>query len=260
VDQQQTRTRAIWIGIGGIAFLFVAIVVIGGYYFEWKWTGYPKRTPWDWLKVLAVPITVGAAVPLLNWLQKKREQDVENQRAQDEALQAYFDQMSKLLIKNRNPPSVELDNASKAVARTWTLTVLETLDSGEGGRHKRRVLRFLYEAGLIGKKEDGQKARAAVVDLSRASLDDADLSGANLRGVDLSGAVLGKANLSGTDLSGANLRKVRKRVKDSKDKVTLEFLTNQELDDKGPTLEGATMPNCRKYEDWLESKGRGEDG
>jgi hypothetical protein len=40
----------------------------------------------DLLKVVAVPITIGAAVPLLNWLQKKRELEVENQRAQDEAV------------------------------------------------------------------------------------------------------------------------------------------------------------------------------
>lgn len=41
----------------------------------------------DLLKALALPITIGAAVPLLNWLQKKRELEIENQRAQDEALQ-----------------------------------------------------------------------------------------------------------------------------------------------------------------------------
>ena len=40
----------------------------------------------DLLQALAVPITVGAAVPLLNWLQKKRMLEIENQRAQDEAL------------------------------------------------------------------------------------------------------------------------------------------------------------------------------
>ena len=56
-------------------------------------------TLWNVLKVLAVPITVGAAVPLLNWLQKKRELEIADRRAeadregaehraQDEALQA----------------------------------------------------------------------------------------------------------------------------------------------------------------------------
>ena len=36
------------------------------------------------LKALAVPITLGAAVPWLNWLQKKCELEIEDQRAQDE--------------------------------------------------------------------------------------------------------------------------------------------------------------------------------
>src|SRR5919112_693903 len=58
---------------------------------------------WNLLKVLAVPITVGAAVPWLSWQQKKREQEVETQRAQDEALQAYLNQMSQLLIDKKRP-------------------------------------------------------------------------------------------------------------------------------------------------------------
>ena len=210
------------------------------------------KTMWAVLKVLAVPITVGAAVPWLNWLQKKREHEVENQRAQDEALQAYFDQMSKLLIENRNPAGGELDNASKAVARALTLTVLDTLDSGEGGRHKRRVLRFLYEADLIGKKEDGEEDLTAVVDLSRASLVDADLHGANLRGVNLSGADLGHTNLKETDLSGADLTDARKRV-NKKKTVPLDLLPDKELAQKGPTLDGATMPGGQKYEEWKET-------
>src|SRR5919202_6456594 len=61
------------------------------------------KTDWQLLKVLAVPITIGAAVPLLNWLQKKRELDVEHQRAQDEALQGYLDQISKLLTEGEHP-------------------------------------------------------------------------------------------------------------------------------------------------------------
>jgi hypothetical protein len=56
------------------------------------------RTVWDVFKVLAVPIAVGAAVPLLNWLQKKRELDVADQRAQDDALQAYLGQMAQLML------------------------------------------------------------------------------------------------------------------------------------------------------------------
>src|SRR5215207_6216657 len=142
-----------WIRIA----IAVGILIIGGLLILDVVSSISGIKLWNLLKVLAVPITVGAAVPWLNWLQKKRDLEVENRRAQDEALQAYFDQMSKLLINNRNSAGVEFDNAFKAVARTWTLTVLDTLDSGKGGRHKRRILRFLYEADLIGKKEDGEE-------------------------------------------------------------------------------------------------------
>ncbi len=37
-------------------------------------------------------------------------------------------------------------------------------------------------------------------------------------------------------------------------------ITNEELEQQAASLEGATMPNGQKYEDWLKSKGRGEDG
>ena len=37
-------------------------------------------------------------------------------------------------------------------------------------------------------------------------------------------------------------------------------ITNEELEQQAASLEGATMPNGQKYEDWLKSKGRREDG
>lgn len=79
----------------------------------------------EWLKVLVVPITVSAAVPWLNWLQKKREQTVEHQRAQDEALQAYLDKMSELLSPER------------VTARAQTLTVCEARPVRGGAKEGR---------------------------------------------------------------------------------------------------------------------------
>jgi uncharacterized protein YjbI with pentapeptide repeats len=97
------------------------------------------------------------------------------------------------------------------------------------GDRKVNVVRFLYEANLIGKTYDGWDSFAVVVNLSRANLSDANLSEANLRGADLSGADLGDAKLSGTDLRDANLKGVRKRSKDPADK-SLTFLSNEELE------------------------------
>ena len=294
--------------------MFVAIVVFGGYYFEWKWTGYPKRTPWDWLKVLAVPITVGAAVPLLNWLQKKRELAVEHQDAQDEALRAYLDQIGQLLLDKATPlrESKEGDEI-RTLARARTLTVLELLDASR----KTSVMRFLVESVLIQKEEGANEghvtnqpvitlsganlrgfgliradlrgatlrwanlsgaylrranlSRANLRDvtlsgeayliranLSEASLKDANLSGAllilaNLREANLKRANLSGANLSRANLSRANLSRANLSHADVSDAIGF---TEEQLQEQARTLEGATMPNGQKYEDWIKGKGR----
>ena len=59
-----------------------------------------------------------------------------------------------------------------------------------------------------------------------------------LGGADLSGADLNTADLKGATLGNA------------------KGVTNQELEQKAKSLEGATMPNGQKYEDWLKSKDR----
>jgi uncharacterized protein YjbI with pentapeptide repeats len=71
--------------------------------------------------------------------------------------------------------------------------------------------------------------------------------GASLLAEPLSGADLGEADLSGTDLSGTNLRGAT-------------GVTDLELERQARSLEGATMPNGQKYEDWLKDKGSREDG
>jgi sortase A len=88
-DWHPTREQKLW----AVRIAIVLVVVLGILTF----IGLPFGiTLWEWLKLLAVPITVGAAVPLLNWLQKKRELDagqlqkereleVENQSVQDAA-------------------------------------------------------------------------------------------------------------------------------------------------------------------------------
>ena len=84
-------------------------------------------------------------------------------------------------------------------------------------------MQFLVEADLVQRVE----GRDPII-----SLRGADLSGADLNTADLKGAVLGNA----------------------------KGVTNQELEQKAKSLEGATMPNGQKYEDWLKSKDRAEDG
>jgi uncharacterized protein YjbI with pentapeptide repeats len=138
---------------------------------------------------------------------------IEEQRAQDAALQAYLDQMSQLMLEGGLGGS-EGGNEVRTLARARTQTVLARLDS----RRKGSVVQFLYEASLIEKDNPAvslSKVGLRDADLSKLDLSDANLSGAELQDANMSGAILNDAdlidaklirtNLSDAHLSGANL-------------------------------------------------------
>src|SRR5215218_4156153 len=117
--------------------------------------------------------------------QRERELAVAQQRSQDEALQAYLDQMGELLLNEDRSLYRSTDgDPLQTLARSRTLAVLSTLD----GARKGNVVQFLYESGLITKGRP-------VVNLAGADLSEADLSEANLADANLSEADLGRANL-----------------------------------------------------------------
>jgi uncharacterized protein YjbI with pentapeptide repeats len=90
----------------------------------------------------------------------------------------------------------------------------------------------------------GEDASRAQDNINLPAVDVSE-TGADLSGADLSGADLSGADLSGADLSGADLENAT---------VSKEQLARCE------SLEGATMPNGQKYEDWLKDREvRGED-
>jgi uncharacterized protein YjbI with pentapeptide repeats len=174
---------------------------------------------------------------MLQPLRGKNERQLEEQRAQDAALQAYLDQMSQLMLGGNLRDSEE-DSEVRTLARARTRTVLARLD----GQRKGRVVQFLYEASLIVREHPVvslsdvrlRGADLSHLDLSGAALSGADLSSADLNDADLSGAnlretYLVETDLSDTDLSGANLRDARGVT----DKQLLQ----------AKTLEDTTMPD-----------------
>jgi uncharacterized protein YjbI with pentapeptide repeats len=177
-----------------------------------RWTGFRGMTLREWLQLLIVPFALVVISFVFTMQQDARQQAIEDkraeaerdlaeQRAQDEALQAYLDQMSNLLLE-KNLRESEEDSEVRTLARARTLTVLGRLDTSR----KTEVMRFLSEADLVG-SVDG---RDPVIGLMDADLSGADLSGANtsdgdLSEANLSGADLIRADLSGADLSGADL-------------------------------------------------------
>ena len=130
------------------------------------------------------------------------ERELGERRAQDEALQAYLNQMGSLLLV-RDLRNSEEDNEVRTLARARTLTVLDIL----GGERKRAVVTFLYEARLI-------EAPNPIVDISGADLQAAQLQLNPYVGVDLHGTYLNDgpdkdhrgALLYDCDLRDADLR------------------------------------------------------
>jgi uncharacterized protein YjbI with pentapeptide repeats len=253
----------------------------------WARTGFGDKTLWDLLQLLIVPLVLVGIGLLFEMQQAERQQGLEKQqqaledrraeaerelaeqRAQDEALQAYLDQMSTLLLEKDLRFSTE-DNATedskeaRTLARARTLTVLARLDPSR----KADVMQFLVEAELVQKVEGSEP----IISLEGASLRGADLSDAGPSAPTLSeqseqfqaaqealeeagaspraaragaryaiqessafqvGADLSGADLSDADLSGANLRDAR-------------GVTDEQLD-QAASLEGATMPDGSKH-------------
>jgi hypothetical protein len=128
------------------------------------------KTLWDWLKLLIVPAVIAAGAAWFNQQQRKRELEIADSRAQDEALQAYLGEMSELLLEKKVRKS-GADSEERSLARAQTLTTLTRV----GPERKGSVVRFLYEIGLI-------SMDSSIIASSRANLKGADLRGGTCSG------------------------------------------------------------------------------
>jgi uncharacterized protein YjbI with pentapeptide repeats len=169
-----------------------------------------KVTFWQLVGTLVIPLAGGLLIAWggfkFNQRQREREEVLENMQAQDNAIQAYIDQMSDLLV-DRSLRSLPNGSDIHKLAAARTLEVLLGLD----GERKRRPLKLVYGLGLIMNRSNPGERNGTLLDLDSLSLDHADLTelsiqGASLRFADLRGANLQGADLSKTDLSYSDLR------------------------------------------------------
>src|SRR5215204_586364 len=179
-----------------------------------RWTGFRGMTVRDWLQLLIVPLALVVISFLFTMQQDARQQQTEDQRAeverglaeqraQDEALQAYLDQLSDLLLE-KDLRNSEEGSEVRTLARARTATVIQRL----GADGNRNVIRFLNEAGLTKNRRSSIRLLAGV-DLQGAQLGGADLGSTDLSYTNLSYADLSDADLNGADLIEANLSNAR---------------------------------------------------
>jgi uncharacterized protein YjbI with pentapeptide repeats len=166
------------------------------------------KTLWDWLGLLIVPVVLAIGGYLFNSSQNRATQAAAERRAQDEALQAYLDQVGKLLLDKARPlRETQARDEARTLARARTIAVLRSLDANHNGI----VLSFLQESGLINQESPVislQAADLSQVHLERMTLRNVSLSDAKLRQANFEEAVLWSLSLHEVDLTEANLKKV----------------------------------------------------
>lgn len=212
----------------------------------WRWMGFGEKTGWQWLEllsVLALPVILALAGFYFTGRLDVRQQEIEAQRAESEreleeqrsqgaALQAYLDEMGNLMI-NRHLQDSNQDDIVFVLAQARTTTVVGRLDAEKNNS----VMRFLADSGLIG---DASSSKSL---LEGADLHDADLAGVDLEGAALNGAKLSSANLSNADLERAEMQGANLEGANLSD-VNLAHANLQDVNLKRADLTNADLRNA----------------
>ena len=231
-------------GIVLVCLLGVAFIVsfIGGYFFDWTWTGFGPYIPptsgfqrgvtlYDWLQLAVVPAAIAFGVVGLSRSQQKRDQQLAQlQRDRDQQLE---DQRAKseqeaALKRAETERDIALDNQREAALQAYIDSMSELLLNGhlaertaEGqlkpvDKQVRDVARVRTITVLV--QLDARRVgyvfaflreaelMSATKDDNAISLKNADLHAVNWSQADLRGADLRQANLSGAYLQRADLR------------------------------------------------------
>ncbi len=228
---KQIKTHRVTTILISLSFAVFVLVLIGGYKFNWAWTGFngtdkTDKTLYDWMQLLFIPVVLAIAGFWFNYrerkaaelraenereaaeLRAKEDREIEEKRnkhaqklaldsQREDRLQTYLDRMSELLL-TWNLRKSEINAEVRYMARARTLTLLTQLN--EDDARKGAVLQFLYEAHLISQNVDG-----SIVNLEGANLSDGDYTFLNLHNANLHKAIMINANFESTDLSGTDL-------------------------------------------------------
>lgn len=210
--------KLVWAALTlGISFLgFAVVAFLTRLDYGCDWTGFGRcvtpsrdntevrlqKTLWDWLNLLIVPLVLAGGGILYNRSEKQNEQKRNDENLQENALAAYLDRISDLLV-NDSLRDGEAASAARDVALGWTTMILPRLS----GKRKGVVLQFLYGANLLNKSNP--VLSLGNTDFSGVTLhtwlEDIYLNGANMGKANLEGCYLWGADLSATDLQDANL-------------------------------------------------------
>ncbi|CAD5945579.1 putative protein in mobD 3'region [Planktothrix agardhii] len=230
--------------------IFLGVVIFGQILYGFEWSGFGKTSGksvsieeainpqngkvikirkeienfqsekkiWDWLLLAGT-----LAIPLALLLFQSNQSNEVSENLREEAVRAYFDRMTNLLVDKKYRTELLLnnelnDNPIREVARVNTVMVLRRLRNDT--ERKNQVLDFLRSANLSNfilkhsnlsgtnlSKNNFYEICFANADLSNADLTEAKLFKANLSRANLSKVKFFAADLRAGNFSGANFSK-----------------------------------------------------
>src|SRR5215218_4628887 len=104
VRKRVVTTRRVvpsWVLWTALVIVVIAVLLWIGYTVVPTYTDFPKYKAWDWLNLIGI----SSAIALTGWIiarrQRERDEIIALEHAQDEALRAYLDQMSNLMVEHK---------------------------------------------------------------------------------------------------------------------------------------------------------------
>ncbi|MCA2711086.1 MAG: pentapeptide repeat-containing protein [Microcystis sp. M015S2] len=259
IDQQ---TWINWLLSGALISLLV--IIISNWISNFKWSGFQKKSFWDWLQLLIVPLMLAFGGLYVNYAFETRDKQIAEEGKQQELLKDYFSKMQTLIVetkksKDSQPKIVETKKSVETtkskdsqpnpdgspllpefipIAQALTLAVLDELD----GKRKGKVISYLADSKLITANIKDQKSKP-VIYLRKANLKEIVLEDVSLDGLSITGADMTEAKLTEVILTNSNL-------------VSSKFI-NATLDTVD--FSGSKLGNSNFYDADLKNITRSED-
>jgi uncharacterized protein YjbI with pentapeptide repeats len=213
---------------------------------NFKWSGFQKKSFWDWLQLLIIPLMLALGAFYLNSTADFRDYQIAQEQKHQEILTDYFSKMQDLIVetkKSKQTPGSKESNSEerlllefRTTAQALTLSVLEQLD----GKRKGKVITYLAESQLITANNDNQSSLPEVENDNPSSLPEIKLNGANLKEIVLKNvdlySIIDMKNkdriINGIKINNANM-----------ERANLSKVNLFKSDLMGSNLENATLQN-----------------
>jgi uncharacterized protein YjbI with pentapeptide repeats len=214
-----------------LLWLIIAVVALtSNIVSNFKWSGFQKKSLWDWLQLLVVPSMLAFGAFYLNYSSEARDKKLADEQHKQEVVKDYFSKMQSLILEEKRiriseTPSEQikrdyysknsssskdqqkLSPESQSIARALTLAVLDEVN----GSQKGKIIAYLAEAGLIEQPTPAIRLNSAnlkEIILEDINLDKVMINYANMTGANMTDVTFRNSDISYSDLSNSTLKNV----------------------------------------------------